>query len=151
MASLGVTLCEAGFEGTAAVLEKMGFWRAGVEGNRYRFSAAAQELGSHVDVLVQPQLVYGRMGAWQRSSYRLPRSPNDAAQLAWREELKALDLDITPVLDRTYFHSIYFREPGGVFIRNCHRSAGVHLGDEPIESLGESLKNCRRGLSLGVK
>ena len=134
----GVTLCEAGFEGTAAVLEKLGFWQAGVEGNRYRFSAPAQALGSHIDVLVQPQLVYGRMGAGSVHHVAF-RAPSDEAQLAWREELKGLDLDITPVLDRTYFQSIYFREPGGVLFEIATDPPGFTL-DEPIESLGESLK-----------
>ncbi len=134
----GVTLCEAGFEGTAAVLERMGFWRAGVEGNRYRFSAAAQELGSHIDVLVQSQLVHGRMGAGSVHHIAF-RAPDDAAQLAWREELKTLGLDITPVLDRTYFHSVYFREPGGVLFEIATDPPGF-ISDEPIESLGEALK-----------
>ncbi len=134
----GVTLCEAGFERTAAVLEKMGFWQAGVEGNRYRFSAPAQALGSHVDVLVQPQLVYGRMGAGSVHHIAF-RAPSDEAQLAWREELTGLNLDITPVLDRTYFHSIYFREPGGVLFEIATDSPGFTL-DEAIESLGGSLQ-----------
>lgn len=134
----GVTLCEAGFEGTAAVLEKLGFWQAGVEGNRYRFSTAAQTLGSHIDVLVQPQIMHGRMGAGSVHHIAF-RAPSDEAQLAWREELKGLGLDITPVLDRTYFHSIYFREPGGVLFEIATDPPGFTL-DEPIESLGESLK-----------
>ena len=134
----GVTLCIAGFEGTAAVLEKMGFWQAGVEGNRYRFSAPAQALGSHIDVLVQPQLMSGRMGAGSVHHIAF-RAPSDSAQLAWRNELKGLDLDITPVLDRTYFHSIYFREPGGVLFEIATDPPGFTL-DEPIDSLGETLK-----------
>lgn len=134
----GVSLCEAGFEGTAAVLTKMGFWQAGVEGNRYRFSAAAQSLGSHIDVLVQPQLPFGRMGAGTVHHIAF-RAPSDEAQLAWREELKKLELDTTPVLDRRYFHSIYFREPGGVLFEIATDPPGF-TSDEPIERLGESLK-----------
>jgi glyoxalase family protein len=48
-------------------------------------------------------------------------------------------LDVTPVLDRTYFHSIYFREPGGVLFELATDPPGFAL-DEPIESLGEGLK-----------
>lgn len=134
----GVTLCEAGFERTAAVLQKMGFWQVGAEGNRYRFSSASQARGSHVDVLVQPQLMYGRMGAGSVHHIAF-RAPSDEAQLAWREELKGLGLDITPVLDRMYFHSIYFREPGGVLFEIATDPPGFTT-DEPAESLGESLK-----------
>ena len=43
----------------------------------------------------------------------LARAANDPAQTDWRTEI-AKHLQVTPILDRTYFHSIYFREPGGV-------------------------------------
>jgi glyoxalase family protein len=134
----GVTLCEAGFEGTAAVLEKMGFIKAAEEGNRYRFSTHGSAFGSYIDVLVQPQLVYGRMGAGSIHHIAF-RAPDDAAQRAWREEVKGLRLDVTPVLDRTYFHSIYFREPGGVLFEIATDPPGFTF-DESIESLGEALK-----------
>jgi glyoxalase family protein len=48
-------------------------------------------------------------------------------------------LDVTPVLDRTYFHSIYFREPGGVLFELATDPPGFSL-DEPIESLGEAFR-----------
>ncbi len=50
-----------------------------------------------------------------------------------------MHLNITPVLDRTYFHSIYFREPGGVLFEIATDPPGFTF-DEPLESLGESLK-----------
>jgi glyoxalase family protein len=46
---------------------------------------------------------------------------------------------VTPVLDREYFHSIYFREPGGVLFEVATLPPGFAV-DEPIEHLGESLK-----------
>jgi glyoxalase family protein len=46
---------------------------------------------------------------------------------------------VTPVLDRTYFHSIYFREPGGVLFEIATDPPGFAL-DEPVASLGEGLK-----------
>jgi glyoxalase family protein len=134
----GVTLCEAGFEMTAAVLMKMGFMQSGEEANRYRFSAQGDALGNHIDIRVQPQLTYGQMGAGSVHHIAF-RAPDDAAQRLWREELKALPLDVTPVLDRTYFHSIYFREPGGVLFEIATDPPGFAL-DESIESLGEALK-----------
>jgi len=48
-------------------------------------------------------------------------------------------VDVTPVMDRTYFHSIYFREPGGVLFELATDPPGFAL-DEPIESLGEELR-----------
>lgn len=46
---------------------------------------------------------------------------------------------MTPVLDRTYFHSIYFREPGGVLFELATDPPGFSF-DEPLESLGDELK-----------
>jgi glyoxalase family protein len=123
---------------TAAVLRKMGFIQAGEEGNRYRFSAPGQALGNFIDILVQPQLTYGRMGAGSVHHIAF-RAPDDAAQRVWREELKAFPLDVTPVLDRTYFHSIYFREPGGVLFEIATDPPGF-AHDESIDKLGEALK-----------
>jgi len=134
----GVTLCEAGFERTAKILETLGFAASGNEGNRFRFSAHGGTLGSHVDVLVQTQLMYGRMGAGSIHHIAF-RAPDDAVQIQWREELKKLSMDVTPVLDREYFHSIYFREPGGVLFEIATDPPGFSV-DEPTESLGEALK-----------
>lgn len=134
----GVTLCEAGFELTAVVLGKMGFAQAGNEGNRYRFSSSANVFGNHIDILVQPQLMHGRMGAGSVHHIAF-RAPDDASQRAWRDELRSIPLDVTPVLDRTYFHSIYFREPGSVLFEIATDPPGFDV-DEPPETLGETLK-----------
>ncbi len=134
----GVTLCEAGFELTARVLERMGFVQTGSEGNRYRFSSPSGALGSYIDVLVQTQLMYGRMGAGTVHHIAF-RAKDDADQLEWREELKKIQLDVTPVLDRNYFHSVYFREPGGVLFEIATDPPGFAV-DEPIETFGETLK-----------
>ncbi|QHN04685.1 ring-cleaving dioxygenase [Granulicella sp. WH15] len=134
----GVTLCEAGYEKSAAVLEKMGYVKTAEAGNRYRFSAPGNALGTHIDILIQTQLMYGRMGAGSVHHIAF-RATDDAAQLVWREEMKAMSLDVTPVLDRTYFHSIYFREPGGVLFEIATDPPGFTF-DESIESLGEALK-----------
>lgn len=134
----GVTLCEAGFELTAQVLDRMGFVRSGQEGNRIRFASVATAPGRHIDILVQPQRVYGHMGAGTVHHIAF-RAPSDDAQLEWREVLSKVPLNVTPVLDRTYFHSIYFRESGGVLFEIATDPPGFLL-DEPVEHLGESLK-----------
>ena len=134
----GVTLCEGGYERTVAVLTTMGFRKITEEGNRFRFAAEGSGLGNHIDVQVQPQLSHGRMGAGSVHHIAF-RASDDAAQLEWRELLAATGLDVTPVLDRTYFYSIYFREPGGVLFEIATDPPGFSL-DEPIESLGEALQ-----------
>ena len=134
----GVTLNEAGLERTAPVLEKMGFARAGQEGDRYRFSAEGAALGRHVDIVVHPQANHGRMGAGSVHHIAF-RAADDAEQLAWRETIQRMALNVTTVQDRTYFHSIYFREPGGVLFEIATDPPGFSL-DEPVEKLGEELK-----------
>jgi glyoxalase family protein len=66
------------------------------------------------------------------------RAADDEAQLVWRERLARRGLDVTPVLDRRYFHSIYFREPGGVLFEIATDPPGFTL-DEPVEELGGAL------------
>jgi glyoxalase family protein len=60
-------------------------------------------------------------------------------QLRLREELVRLGYEVTPVRDRTYFQSIYFREPGGVLFEVATMAPGFTV-DEPLESLGSALK-----------
>ena len=134
----GVTLCEAGFELTARVLETMGFSQIAREDNRLRFTSNAAARGCLVDILVQPQRIHGTMGAGSVHHIAF-RVPTDQAQLEWRNMLSKFPLNVTPVLDRVYFHSIYFREPGGVLFELATDPPGFTF-DEPIEHLGESLK-----------
>ena len=57
---------------------------------------------------------------------------------AWGERVRAVGLNPTPVIDRFYFRSIYFREPGGVLFEIATLGPGF-TSDEPLESLGEHL------------
>jgi glyoxalase family protein len=133
----GVTLLEHSAEPSAALLGVMGFHKIGEQGNRIRFAAEGNALGNRIDLLIDPLAKYGRTGAGSVHHIAF-RAPDDAAQLEWREEI-AKHLDVTPVQDRTYFHSIYFREPGGVLYELATDPPGFAL-DEPIESLGEELR-----------
>jgi glyoxalase family protein len=133
----GVTLLERKAEPTAAILNVMGFQKIEEEGNRLRFSAKGNALGNHIDLLVDPSVKFGRSGAGSVHHIAF-RAKDDAAQKEWRQEL-AKHLDITPVMDRTYFRSIYFREPGGVLFELATDPPGFAV-DEPIESLGEELR-----------
>jgi glyoxalase family protein len=133
----GVTLLEPSADQTAAILNVMGFRKIGEDGNRLRFSAEGHALGNHIDLLVDPNAKHGRSGAGSVHHIAF-RAKDDAAQKEWRQEI-AMYLDVTPVLDRTYFHSIYFREPGGVLFELATDPPGFAL-DEPVESLGEELR-----------
>jgi glyoxalase family protein len=133
----GVTLLESRAEKTAAILNIMGFNQVGLEGNRLRFAAEGRALGNHIDIVVDPAAKFGRLGAGSVHHIAF-RAQDDAAQREWREQI-AKHLHVTPVMDRTYFHSIYFREPGGVLFEIATDPPGFTL-DEPIESLGEQLR-----------
>ncbi len=133
----GVTLFLKQPQETEAILNIMGFTRRAEERNRIRFSAEGTALGNHIDLLLNPDAHHGRMGAGTVHHIAF-RAADDASQVEWREILDK-HLDVTPVLDRTYFHSIYFREPGGVLFELATDPPGFAL-DEPLESLGEALR-----------
>jgi glyoxalase family protein len=57
----------------------------------------------------------------------------------WRERAAEAGARVTPVIDRDYFRSIYFREPSGVLFEIATLSPGFTV-DEPAEHLGESLR-----------
>jgi catechol 2,3-dioxygenase-like lactoylglutathione lyase family enzyme len=132
------TLSEEGYEQTARLLtDTMGVSLVGSDGNRFRYQADGGGTGATVDVLCTPAGRVGRLGtgtvhhiAW--------RTPDDVQQLQWRSELVRLAYNVTPVIDRNYFHSIYYREPGGVLFEIATDPPGFAI-DEPPEHLGERL------------
>jgi len=63
---------------------------------------------------------------------------DENTQLKWRERLLARGVHVTPVLDRKYFKSIYFREPNGILLELATVPPGFGV-DEPLEALGRSL------------
>ncbi len=135
-----VTLAEQGFEATADLLtEVFGLRPAGELRNRFRFEVDGPgEPGTRVDVVVCPDLPRGRIaaGTVHHVAWRVAGAPE---QLAWRAELVRRGADVTPVLDRKYFRSIYFREPGGVLFEIATDSPGF-TADEPLDRLGTGLQ-----------
>lgn len=133
----GVTLLERSLERTRQVLELMGFSRIAEEAGTVRFAPEGEAFGRFIDVRLDPTAPIGRMGAGTVHHIAF-RNVDDAAQAEWRQILTQ-HLSVTPVQDRDYFHSIYFREPGGVLFEMATDNPGF-LIDEPIESLGEALR-----------
>lgn len=66
------------------------------------------------------------------------RTPDDNQQAAWLATLDALGYHTSPIMDRNYFHSIYFREPGGVLFEIATDPPGFTV-DQPLEELGKKL------------
>ena len=134
----GVTLAEEGYENTARLLtDVMGFRADGSEGNRFRYRASAGEAASVVDLLCVPDARRGGMGAGVVHHVAF-RTPDDAQQRAWRERIVRLGYNVSPVMDRTYFHSIYFREPGGILFEVATDNPGFTT-DQEAAKLGTIL------------
>lgn len=136
----GVTMLQNDPTRTSAVLSAMGFEKTAEEGDRLRFASPAGVRegvpGNHIDIVVDPQARHGSSGAGSVHHIAF-RAADDVAQAEWGRAI-SLHLATTPVLDREYFHSIYFREPGGVLFELATDIPGFAV-DEPMESLGERL------------
>jgi glyoxalase family protein len=136
----GITISEEGYESTAKVLtDLMGFKADQNEGNRFRYRASAGDgFASIVDLLCVPDARRGDMGAGIVHHVAF-RTPDDPQQAAWRTKIVQAGLNVSPVMDRNYFHSIYYREPGGVLFEIATDNPGFTV-DEPAETLGSGLK-----------
>ena len=113
--------------------------KAGSEGSRTRLRVASAGAGAGqiVDVLEQARAGHGRISAG--TVHHLAwRVADDAAQVDWQSRLTQGGRHVSPVMDRTYFHSIYWREPGGVLFEIATDPPGFGV-DEPLELLGETL------------
>ena len=134
-----VTLSEQGYERTALLLtETLGFREIGKEAHRFRYAVAKGAPSTIVDVVCAPEGHRGRVAvgtvhhvAW--------RTATKEEQERWRNKLAELEYDVTPIIDRQYFHSIYFREPGGVLFEIATDPPGFAT-DESVAYLGTSLK-----------
>jgi glyoxalase family protein len=132
------TLALVRSEETAAVLTgPMGYRQVGQAGHRTRYAAGAGGPGTYVDLLVDPSLPRGLNGAGTIHHVAF-RVPDDATELEARENILRHGLQVSPVIDRAYFKSIYYREPSGVLFEIATDGPGFAI-DEPLESLGTKL------------
>ena len=129
-----------GYERTARlVTESFGYRLVDESGNRFRFASPDESVpGRIIDLLCQPDTAVGRVatGSVHHIAFR---TKDEAEQLQWRKHLVDLGYNVTPVIDRTYFHSIYFREPRGVLFEIATDPPGFTF-DEKVEELGRHLR-----------
>lgn len=126
-------------ETTAAILTgQLGFKLVGNDGSRYRYSTGKDGLGQIVDIRSIPGMWKGLSGAGTIHHVAW-RVGDDEAELQVRAALTATGLHLTEVIDRNYFHSVYFREPNGILFELATDNPGFDV-DEPIETLGQDLK-----------
>ena len=156
-----VTVLEAAYAPTAQLLgETMGMRLSGEEplapgdvarvsplltgaaGTRYRFAAGEGVAGTYTDLLVIESTFDGRAPRAQQGAgtvhHIAHRVPDAESHAAWHETVAALDYNVSPIIDRNYFKSIYFREPGGVLFEFATDPPGMTY-DETLETLGQTL------------
>ena len=131
------TLSLEGYERTSELLGVLGFTKHSEAGNRFRFVCGDGAPGKIIDLLCEPDRMRGTMGVGVVHHIAF-RAANDREQIALRDTLRDAGSDVTPVIDRQYFQSIYFREPGGVLFEIATDPPGFAI-DEPKEHLGERL------------
>jgi glyoxalase family protein len=129
-----------GYERTAKLLtETLGYQLLDEMGNRFRFAAPGEAgPGRTIDLLCMPDSQPGRVAAGSVHHIAF-RARDDREQLQWREHLVERGYNVSPVMDRTYFHSIYFREPGGILFEIATDPPGFTV-DEAVEELGSKLR-----------
>ena len=131
-------------DSTARVLtEVMGFSKAGEyaapeDGEPITVYAVGDGgPGAEVHVAVRPEARMGAVGIGG-VHHAAFRTPNPEEHLEWQQRLASAGLGVTPVIDRYYFKSIYFREPGGVLFEIATDGPGFAT-DEDAAHLGERL------------
>ncbi len=134
----GATLWVESEASTARVLvDTLGYVAAGEHQGVTRFSAPDRQGSTFVDLRVTGDFPRGTQGTGTVHHIAF-RVPDSEAQLALRHDAERAGLNPTLQIDRKYFRSVYFREPGGVLFEVATDTPGFAV-DEPSDSLGRSL------------
>jgi len=134
-----VTLTLRDIEPTAAILtELFGYRPAEQEGDRHRFITDANPTAAVVDLVRAPEGARGLNGGGTNHHVAF-RVADENVQMEFREKILSRGLHITPKINRDYFFSLYFREPGGVLFEIATDNPGFTV-DEPLGELGTHLK-----------
>jgi glyoxalase family protein len=105
---------------------------------RLRLQAGGEGHGRFLDLLERPGLPFGKMGAGTVHHIAF-RTVDDGEQQEYLQALREARYAVSPVKDRQYFHSIYFRAPSGVLFEIATDAPGF-LADESPAELGANLK-----------
>ncbi|MEO8090496.1 MAG: ring-cleaving dioxygenase [Gemmatimonadales bacterium] len=134
----GVSLLERNAVPTTDFLvNTLGFEEVGEEDGWRRFALAGGRSGRVVDI---KQLPSERQGTWGTGSVHHVawRVPDEQSQLTVQTRVQSAGRRPTPVIDRFWFKSVYFREPGGVLFEVATDGPGFGV-DEPLDELGGTL------------
>jgi glyoxalase family protein len=140
LGAVDLTVAELG--PTARVLtEVLGFRQTGEisedGGSTVTFEVGPGGPGTTVRVLERPRAPHAHLGRGGVHHVAF-RVPGDEEHAAWRERVRRAGIGVTPQIDRYYFRSIYFREPGGVLFEIATDGPGFATDEDP-EHLGERL------------
>lgn len=134
-----VTLWQESCDLTGKLLvDSLGYEPVREQASIFRYAAKERGPASVIDLRCVPGLWPGVTGAGTVHHVAF-RARTAEEQLNERNALVAKGFNVTPQIDRDYFHSIYFREPGGVLFEIATDDPGFTI-DEPLDSLGRSLK-----------
>lgn len=134
-----ITLTESDLERTSGMLlDTLGFSVGQERADRARFQVGDGAPGQLVDVVADPGEPEGLVAAGTVHHIAW-RAPDDPTQARWRGEIVEAGNEVTDIIDRQYFHSIYFREPGGVLLEIATDPPGF-TKDEPLLELGRTLR-----------
>ncbi|MEO5720824.1 MAG: ring-cleaving dioxygenase [Chthoniobacterales bacterium] len=131
-------MSEASLEVSAAFLSgAMGFHEMGTENGWHRYGVGEGKSGQYVDVR---EVTGSRRGTWGTGSihHLAWRVDDDAHQAEVRARVAGGGAQPTPVIDRFWFKSVYFKEPGGVLFELATNGPGFAV-DEDLAHLGETL------------
>lgn len=134
-----ITITTNKIDATAKVLtDVFGYRLLEQHVNRYRFVTDAVDNAAIVDLVEAPGEAAGQVagGSVHHVAFRVT---DENTLMHFREKVEALGLNITDKIDRNYFYSLYFREPGGVLFEIATDNPGFAI-DESVEELGKGLK-----------
>ncbi|MBX5478321.1 MAG: ring-cleaving dioxygenase [Pyrinomonas methylaliphatogenes] len=135
----GVTLCVESLTQTESLLvETMNFNPVRREEGIVRYEIGLKGFGTTIDVRCAPEIGRGLVAAGSIHHVAW-RTSDEITQREWQQEIARRGLNVTPVMNRVYFRSIYFREPGGVLFEIATDGPGFTV-DEPLERLGSELR-----------
>jgi glyoxalase family protein len=133
--TLTIGITEPSFD---LLVDVLGYSILGKEEHRARLEIQGGGAGRSIDILAAPEAPIALNGLG--TVHHVAMAVNTAEeQLAFRSRLLRLGIPVTEVLDRQYFQSIYFREPGGVLYEIATIPPGF-LVDEPLAGLGRGLQ-----------
>lgn len=134
-----VTLTLTDIQATAAILtEVFGYRFVGQEGNVHRYVTDNVASAAFIDLLEAPNAERG-ITAGGTNHHVAFRVADEKTLMSFREKVRLRGLQITEKIDRDYFFSLYFREPGGVLFEIATDNPGFDR-DESVGELGSQLK-----------